>query len=151
MGNGAVNCPAAAKDIANRTLVDKAGRTTLLAPFMSLLIGILTFVLIIVSLFLIFVVLMQRAKSDGGVGAAMGGGVAESTFGAETGNVLSKSTINAAIAFFVISFALYLANIYQSKHHETADSKLPTIIVPAATAKPATAPITPPPGEKPKP
>lgn len=118
---------------------------------MSLLIGILTFVLILVSLFLIFVVLMQRAKSDGGVGAAMGGGVAESTFGAETGNVLVSSTRNAAIIFFVLCFALYLANIYQSKHHEAADSKLPTIIVPAVVAKPATAPATPPPGEKPKP
>ena len=116
---------------------------------MSLLINILTFVLILVSLFLIFVVLMQRAKSDGGVGAAMGGGVAESTFGAETGNVLSKSTINAAVLFFVISFALYLAHIYQSKHHEAADSVLPTVMAPAA--KPAAQPATPPPGEKPKP
>ncbi len=118
---------------------------------MSLLIGILTFVLVIVSLFLIFVVLMQRAKSDGGVGAAMGGGVAESTFGAETGNVLSKSTINAAIAFFVISFSLYLAHIYQAKHHEAADSKLPTIAAPAASVQRATPPVTPPPGDKPKP
>ena len=116
---------------------------------MSLLINILTFVLILVSLFLIFVVLMQRAKSDGGVGAAMGGGVAESTFGAETGNVLSKSTINAAVLFFVLSFALYLAHIYQTKHHEAADSALPTVMAPAA--KPAAQPATPPPGEKPKP
>ena len=112
---------------------------------MSLLIGILTFVLILISLFLILVVLMQRAKSDGGVGAAMGGGMAESTFGAETGNVLSKSTINAAIAFFVITFGLYLAHIYQSKHSDAADNSLPTIVVPAAK------PATPPPGEQPKP
>jgi len=114
---------------------------------MSLLIGILTFVLVLISLFLILVVLMQKAKADGGV-AAMGGGMAESTFGAETGNVLSKATINAAIAFFVISFALYLAHIYQSKHRDTADNKLPTVVAPAT---PAPQPAAPKPGETPKP
>lgn len=116
---------------------------------MSLLIGIFTFALILVSLFLVLVVLMQKAKSDGGV-AAMGGGVAESTFGAETGNVLSKATINAAIAFFILSFGLYLAHIYQSKHREDADAKLPTVSVPAA-ATPAAQPATPPPSEPKKP
>jgi preprotein translocase subunit SecG len=114
---------------------------------MSLLIGILTFALVLISLFLILVVLMQKAKSDGGV-AAMGGGMAESTFGAETGNVLSKATINAAIAFFVISFALYLAHIYQSKHRDASDNKLPTVTAPAT---PAPQPATPKPGETPKP
>lgn len=118
---------------------------------MSLLIGILTFLLVIVSLFLIFIVLMQRAKTDGGVGAAMGGGVAESTFGAETGNVLATSTRNAAIVFFVLCFGLYLAHIYQAKHQETIDGKLPTINAPAAAAQPATQPVVPPPGDKPKP
>ena len=39
---------------------------------MSLFIGVLTFVLVLTSLFLVLVVLMQRAKSDGGMGAAMG-------------------------------------------------------------------------------
>ncbi|MBI2515429.1 MAG: preprotein translocase subunit SecG [Opitutae bacterium] len=116
---------------------------------MSLLIGIFTFALILVSLFLVLVVLMQKAKSDGGV-AAMGGGMAESTFGAETGNVLSKATINAAIAFFVLSFGLYLAHIYQSKHREGADAKLPTVSAPAVT-KPAAQPVTPPPSEPKKP
>lgn len=102
---------------------------------MNLLINLFTVVLILVSLFLVLVVLMQKAKSDGGV-AAMGGGVAESTFGAETGNVLSKATIFAAILFFVLSFGLYLAHIYQSKHQTIGDSKLPTVTAPAATPAP---------------
>ena len=38
---------------------------------MSILLGILTFILILVSLFLILVVLMQKSK-DGGMGAALG-------------------------------------------------------------------------------
>ena len=64
---------------------------------MSIFLGICTFVLILTSVILILLVLAQKAKSDGGMGAAMGGGVAEATFGADTGNVLSKATINASI------------------------------------------------------
>jgi preprotein translocase subunit SecG len=108
---------------------------------MSILIGIFTFVLILISLFLILVVLAQKAKSDGGMGSAMGGGMAEAAFGAETGNVLSKSTINAAIAFFVISFGLYLAQVYQHKHASTGGAdRLPTIAAPAAPAPTVPAP-----------
>lgn len=109
---------------------------------MNLLINIFTVVLILVSLFLVLVVLMQKAKSDGGV-AAMGGGAAESAFGAETGNVLSKATINAAILFFVLSFGLYLAHIYQSKHQTASDAKLPTVTAPAAQPTTTPAPTTP--------
>ena len=108
---------------------------------MSILIGIFTFILILISLFLVLVVLAQKAKSDGGMGAAMGGGMAEATFGAETGNVLSKSTINAAIAFFIISFGLYLAQVYQHKHAgQDSSGRLPSI---AAPATPASTPATP--------
>ncbi len=97
---------------------------------MSILLDILTVVLIIVALFLILVVLMQPAKSDGGMGAAMGGGMAESAFGGETSNVLTKATINAAIVFFVLSFLLYLGNVYQRQHAAAAAGALPNIPVP---------------------
>ena len=103
---------------------------------MSILLSVLTVVLIIISIFLVLVVLAQKAKSDGGVGSALGGGMTEATFGADTGNVLSKATINAAIAFFVLSFVLYLGYIYQRKHAVVQDDKLPTIAAPAVT-KPA--------------
>lgn len=103
---------------------------------MSILIGIATFVLILISLFLILVVLAQKAKSDGGMGAAMGGGMAEAAFGAETGNVLSKATINASIAFFVLSFLVYLGHVYQHKHSSSNAGGLPNIPV-------STLPVTP--------
>lgn len=117
---------------------------------MSILLGITTFILILVSLFLILIVLAQKAKSDGGMGAAMGGGMAEAAFGAETGNVLSGATIKASIAFFVLSFLLYLGNVYQHRH-AVATGGLPNIPtsslpaapannVPAATAPAATTP-----------
>ena len=106
---------------------------------MSILLGILTFFLILVSLFLVMVVLMQKSK-DGGVGAALGGGATEAAFGADTSNVLSKSTIYAAVIFFVMAFGLYLGRIYERKHGSgAAGSALPTIAVPAAPA-PSAAP-----------
>jgi preprotein translocase subunit SecG len=112
---------------------------------MSILLNILTAVLIIISLFLILVVLAQKAKNDGGMGAAMGGGMAEAAFGADTSNVLSKATINAAIAFFVLAFVLYLGRIYQRTHVSTVGEGLPTIAAPASTAPmaPAKMPATP--------
>ena len=116
---------------------------------MSLLINIFTFALIAVSVVLIFLVLMQKAKSDAGV-AAMGGGGMESAFGAEAGNVLSSATIKAAIAFFVLSFGLYLGHIYQSKHQVAVDSKLPTVVAPATLPAPVQ-PVTPPPSAPAKP
>jgi len=106
---------------------------------MSIVIGVLTLILVLTSLFLVMIVLMQRAKTDGGVGAAMAGGATESAFGAETNSVLSGATIKAAIVFFVLSFGLYLANIYQAKSRADEDAKLPTINAPAATAAPAPA------------
>jgi preprotein translocase subunit SecG len=108
---------------------------------MSILINLFTVILIITSIVLILLVLMQKAKSDGGMGAAMGGGAAEATFGADTGNVLSKLTINASIVFFVLSFGLYLGRIYEGKHAATVGGSLPTISVPvSATSKAPAAP-----------
>lgn len=123
---------------------------------MSLVIGILTLVLVLTSVFLVFVVLMQRAKSDSGMGAAMGGGSMESTFGAETNNVLSSATIKATIVFFVVSFLLYLSHVYQNKHRDAADNRLPAVVAPAVPATtpaktPAPQPATPTPVEPKKP
>lgn len=107
---------------------------------MSILLGLLTFVLILVSIFLVLVVLAQKTK-DGGMGAVLGGGAAEAAFGAETTNVLTKATKYSAILFFVLAFALYLGRIYERKAASAAaGSALPTIAVPAApTPAPASA------------
>jgi len=108
---------------------------------MSILLGILTFALIIVSIFLVLIVLAQKAKSDGGVGAALGGGMTEATFGADTGNVLSKATIYAAAGFFILTLTLYLGRIYERKHaHAAATNALPAMTVPWASPTPVPAP-----------
>src|SRR5277367_5756728 len=106
---------------------------------MSILLGFCTAILILTSIVLILLVLAQKAKSDGGMGAAMGGGMAEATFGADTGNVLSKATINASIVFFVLSFALYLGRIYEGKHAAASGGSLPTIAVPMSAPSKAPA------------
>jgi preprotein translocase subunit SecG len=78
---------------------------------MSILLGILTVLLIFVSIFIVLIVLAQKSK-DGGLGATLGGGAAEAAFGADTTNVLSKSTIYASVLFFVLAFTQYLGRIY---------------------------------------
>jgi len=114
--------------------IDNRRFSLLSSPFhMSILIWILTFVLLLVSVFLILVVLAQKSK-DGGMGAALGGGMTESAFGAETGNVLFSATRNATIAFFILAFGLYLCHIYQRKHTGSAGDGLPNIPVPAAVS-----------------
>src|SRR5436190_23783382 len=102
---------------------------------MSVLLTIFTFILILVSLFLVLIVLMQKSK-DGGMGAALGGGAAEAAFGADTSNVLSKSTIYAAVLFFVLAFVLYLGRIWE-RTRGTTGGALPVITAPAAVPPPA--------------
>jgi len=95
---------------------------------MNVILALVTVVLVLTCLFMVLVILMQRAKSDGGVGAALGGGMAESAFGGETGNVLSRATTGAAILFFVLAFGLYLGRIHQHRveQRETPEG-LPTL------------------------
>lgn len=90
---------------------------------MTLLIGFFTVLLILASLLMILIILMQRPRSDSGLGAALGGGgAAESAFGAESGNILSRSTIYCSIFFFVVSFGLYLGHMY-ANHREPVDAR----------------------------
>ncbi|HSH10040.1 MAG TPA: preprotein translocase subunit SecG [Oceanipulchritudo sp.] len=97
---------------------------------LNILISLLTFALILISLFLVLVILMQRANSNAGMGSAFGGGVAESAFGTETTNVLVKATKWSALAFFVIALVLYL--LFMSREGSVGkvqESDLPDIPV----------------------
>lgn len=89
---------------------------------MDFLNGFLTVVLVLVSLFMILLVLMQRGSANGGLGAAMGGGMAESALGAETSSVLSKWTRNTAIVFFILTFGLYLSKLHQYEVARQSDA-----------------------------
>ena len=98
---------------------------------MDILADILTIVLALLSLFLILVVLLQKGSAGGGLGAAMGGGMAEAALGAETTNVLTKVTRNTAIIFFVMVFGLGLTRIHLHSVAQTADDNaLPEFAAP---------------------
>ena len=81
---------------------------------MSIILALLTFVMFILALGIIGLVLLQKSSGQQGMGAAMGGGVADQAFGAETNSILSKNTQIAAIIYFVLAFVLYLG--YQSMY-----------------------------------
>ena len=68
-------------------------------------IGFLTVVLALVCLLMVFIVLMQKPKQEG-LGAAFGGGVTDSVWGADASNILQKITVWLAVMFFVITMVL---------------------------------------------
>ena len=104
---------------------------------LTIVINLLTFVLILISLFMVLVILMQRANSNAGMGSAFGGGVTESTFGAETTNILERATKWSAFAFFIIALVLYL--LFMSRESAKVDATatdVPDIPVLEETAVP---------------
>jgi preprotein translocase subunit SecG len=84
---------------------------------MNLLINFCLAIFVLVSLLMIFVILMQRPKSEG-LGAAFGGAVTENIFGAQTTNVLVKFTTWLTGIFFALTLGLSI--LYA--HRSTADS-----------------------------
>ena len=84
---------------------------------MNLLINFCLVLFVLVAALMVFVILMQRPKSEG-LGAAFGGGVTENIFGAQTTNVLVKFTTWLAGIFFALTFALSV--LYA--HHSVASS-----------------------------
>lgn len=76
---------------------------------MLIIIYILTFFLVLDCLFLGLLILMQLPKKEAGLGgAAFGGGAVDALIGAGSGNVLTKVTKYAAIAFFLLVIVLSL-------------------------------------------
>jgi preprotein translocase subunit SecG len=80
---------------------------------MNLLINLCLVLFALVAVLMVFIILMQRPKSEG-LGAAFGGGVTDNIFGAQTTNVLVKFTTWLAAIFFVLTFALSALYAHQS-------------------------------------
>jgi preprotein translocase subunit SecG len=104
---------------------------------MALLINILLGVYVFDALLMMFVILMQRPKSEG-LGAAFGGGVTENIFGAQTTNVLTKITGWLAAIFFLLTFVLSIlyahkANTGSNLSRELTKGQTPA---PGASATP---------------
>jgi preprotein translocase subunit SecG len=72
---------------------------------MNILIGILTAIHVMVAVFVIVLVLMQKS-SDQGVGAAFGGGMTETVFGGGTTTALIRMTIWCACILLATTLIL---------------------------------------------
>lgn len=103
--------------------------------------------LFLVCLLVVLVILMQRPSANAGMGAALGGGAAETVFGGESANVLSKMTTTLTVILFVLSFGLYLGFVAREKPTvkalDAAATAAPAAPAAAAAAAPAApAPVT---------
>ncbi len=92
--------------------------------------------LFVVCILVVLIILMQRPSANAGMGAALGGGAAESVFGGESANVLSRMTSTLTVILFILSFGLYLGFVAREK-------KAPSALDAASTAAPAAAPAAP--------
>lgn len=120
---------------------------------MGILIGILTVVHVLVALFLIGLVLMQKS-SEQGVGAAFGGGMTETVFGAGTTTALVRMTIWCACLLLATTLILAVLHSHRGKTSGSLmERTLATTPASAASqpmfplnSQPSTTPGTPAPG-----
>jgi preprotein translocase subunit SecG len=113
-----------------------------------MLIGILTVVEVLVCLFLILIVLMQRPRQEG-LGASFGDSMTSQVWGAQTTNVLQKLTVWLAVILFVLTLTLA---VLTARAQSTGKAKLfgekapepaPAAVVTPTPAAPAPAAVTP--------
>jgi preprotein translocase subunit SecG len=105
----------------------------------NILISIVMVALLVICGLMAVIILMQKPSANAGMGASLGGGAAESVFGGEAGNMLLKYTIRISVAFFVISFLLYMSILW---HHRVAAASNVIPLPNFGIASPATAPAS---------
>ncbi len=99
--------------------------------------------LFLVCILVVLVILMQRPSANAGMGSALGGGAAETVFGGESANVLSKMTTALTVILFILSFGLYLGFVAREKPVTKALDAKSTAPVAAPAAPAAAAPVAP--------
>ncbi len=115
-------------------------------PMLPIVINILLVIHVMISLFIVLLVLMQRPKNEG-LGAAFGGGMTENLFGAQSTNVLQTITRWLAGLFFALTLLLSSLYVRMNHNQSAVHQKLtaPTVIPPAPPT-PAPMPATEAPG-----
>lgn len=106
---------------------------------MTILINLLLVLEALVAILMMFVILMQRPKSEG-LGAAFGGGVTENIFGAQTTNVLTTATTWLASIFFVL---ILLLSILYAHRGAPSSALRKELMKNSPPAEPATVPLPP--------
>jgi preprotein translocase subunit SecG len=99
--------------------------------------------LFLVCILVVLVILMRRPSANAGMGSALGGGAAETVFGGESANVLSKMTTTLTVILFILSFGLYLGFVAREKPVAKALDAKATAPVAAPAAPAAAAPAAP--------
>jgi preprotein translocase subunit SecG len=84
---------------------------------MGFILGVLTAILVLDSLFLILLILIQLPKKEAGMGQAFGGAATDALFGAGGGNALTNMTKYAAALFFVLCFGLSI--VFSHRAHQS--------------------------------
>lgn len=118
---------------------------------LSLIIGLLTFILVLICAVLIVLILAQLPKKDAGAGLAFGAGTAEAIFGAGAGTPLAQITKYCAGIFLGLALTLSALNAYRSGQpdrlieQEAAQqaAKAPVAEEEAPTVDPTTTPLDP--------
>ena len=82
---------------------------------MSWITGILTFFLVLDSLFLILLILIQLPKKEAGAGIAFGGAATDALFGAGSGNALTNLTKYSATFFVLMAVVLSVLNMHAAR------------------------------------
>ncbi len=114
---------------------------------MAILIGILNSLLVLLSLFLICLVLIQRGKG-GGLAGAFGGVGGSSAFGTKAGDVFTRVTIIVAAVWFSLTLILNIVSNRRStsawgdEPSRTVTKQLPNAPAPAGTPNRSTSPIS---------
>ncbi len=78
---------------------------------MTLLIGLLTFLMVLNCLFLMLLILIQLPKKEAGAGIAFGGAATDALFGAGSGNALTKLTKYSGTLFVGLAVLLSVLNM----------------------------------------
>jgi len=110
--------------------------------FIAVVTYFLLFVEVLCCLLLIGVILLQRSRSQG-AGLAFGAGMGETLFGAQAGNVLTKTTVILAAVFLLnTTFLAYLQTRRGGAKRSVADriEPLPAPAPPRAPPQPAPLP-----------
>jgi preprotein translocase subunit SecG len=95
---------------------------------MDYLLGFLNVVIVILTIFLIGIILIQRGKG-GGLAGAFGGMGGSSAFGTRTGDVFTKVTVGVACGWILLSMLMvFLTN----RRHRSAWSDSPAAITKAS-------------------
>lgn len=86
---------------------------------------------------MIFTILMQRPKSEG-LGAAFGGGLTDSLFGAQTTTILTKFTVWLGGLFFLLTLVISVLHVREYTGKTSIEKQLMNEPVPVTA--PASSP-----------